>query len=232
MIANLGVMEFDRADYAAAERYGRQALEMRRKLGGDQHPDVASSLIDVAMARSFQGDPASAEPLARQALAIRKTRLEAGDPDILAQVRLGEILTWEGKAAEAEPVLRAAMESPQHPPFPLVLWQVSEAGNALGACLISLHHAEEGCSLSRAGPVFKLIRARPFAGWLTAKHPNLARLRDEAFVKQAITQSFLTSAHVPSPAILPGFCQSSAFPRIEEENTEVREGISPWTSLS
>lgn len=170
LIANLGVLEFDRADYAGAERYGRQALEMRHKLGGDQHPDVAASLLDVAMARSFQGDPASAEPLARQALEIRKTRLEAGDPGILeAEVRLGEVLTWEGKAAEAEPILRAAVESAQHPPFPLVPWQEAEAGNALGACLLSLHHTEEGRTLleqSRTGlqtdprPAFrKLARA-------------------------------------------------------------------------
>lgn len=155
VIANLGVLEFDRADYAGAERYGRQALEMRLKLGGDQHPDVASSLLDVAMARSFQGDSAGAEPLARQALEIRKARLEAGHPDILeAQVRLGQVLTWEGKAVEAEPILRAALQAAEHPPFPLLSWQVAEAENALGACLVSLHHADEGRTLleeSRAG---------------------------------------------------------------------------------
>ena len=144
VIANLGILEFDRGDYAGAERYGRQALEMRRKLGGDQHPDVASSLIDVALARSFQGDQAGAEPLLRQALAIRKATLEPGHPDILAaEVRLGEVLTWEGKAGEAEPLLREAVDSAQHPPFPLVPWQVAEAENALGACLMSLHRPDE-----------------------------------------------------------------------------------------
>lgn len=150
VIANLGVLQFDRGDYAGAERYGRESLEMRRRLGGDRHPDVADSLIDVGMARSFQGDQAGAEPPLRQALAIRKSKLDAGHPGILeAEVRLGEVLTWEGKAGEAEPVLRDAAELAQHPPFPLVPWQVAEAENALGACLLSLRRSAE------AGPLLK-----------------------------------------------------------------------------
>jgi eukaryotic-like serine/threonine-protein kinase len=126
-----GAQRADR-ELAGAERYARQALEMRRKLGGEEHPDVASSLIDVGVDRWFEGDPAGAEPLLREALKIREAKLEPGHPDTLeAQVRLGEVLTAEGKAAEAEPLLRQAVQSAHHPPFPLVPWQVAEAETAL-----------------------------------------------------------------------------------------------------
>lgn len=45
--ANLGLLELDRGDYAGAERHVRQALDLRRKLGGAENPDFVSSLIDV-----------------------------------------------------------------------------------------------------------------------------------------------------------------------------------------
>lgn len=68
----LSVLQFDRGDYSGAERYARQALEMAHTLGGEENPQAASALIDLANAESFQGNPASAEPLLRQAVAIRK----------------------------------------------------------------------------------------------------------------------------------------------------------------
>jgi hypothetical protein len=40
-------------------------------------------------------------------------------------------------------LLRSALESAQHPPFPLVPWQVAEAESALGACLLSLNRPAE-----------------------------------------------------------------------------------------
>jgi len=151
ILANIGVLELDRGDYAAAERYARQALDMRRKLGGDQNPDVATSLIDVGAARVFQNDPGGAEPLMRQALAVRRQVLQAGDPAIIdAEVRLGEVLIREGKSSDAEPILRQAVDQAEHPPFPLLAWQVAEAESELAECLTALDRRAEAEPLLRS----------------------------------------------------------------------------------
>jgi hypothetical protein len=44
----------------------------RRQLGGNDNTVAASSLIEIAVSREFQHDPASAEPLLREALTIRQ----------------------------------------------------------------------------------------------------------------------------------------------------------------
>jgi hypothetical protein len=121
------------------------------------------------MARAFQDDPAAAEPLLRRALEVRKATLETGHPDILeAQVRLGQVLIQEDKSAEAEPLLREAMQSAERPPFPLVGWQIAEAENALGSCLLALHRPEEGKLLLEKSRAALQTDPRPAfrrAGW-------------------------------------------------------------------
>jgi tetratricopeptide (TPR) repeat protein len=137
--ANLGLLYFDEGHYAAAEQEARKALELRRKLGGDDTPNFANSLIEVAEDRAFQGDLARAEPLLRQALEIREKRYTSGHPAILtAQVRLGEVLVAEGKAKEAQPLLKSANEEATQMPFRLPVWQTAEAQNGYGECLKAL----------------------------------------------------------------------------------------------
>jgi hypothetical protein len=142
------VLDFDRGRYAAAEKEAREAMELRRKLGGEATPAFANSLIEVGEDREFQGDAAGAEPLFRSALEIRRGKLWAGHPSIMtAEVRLGEALVAEHQAGEAEPLLRAAAEDASHEAFPLPAWQTAEAKNAYGECLIALGHAAEGEAL-------------------------------------------------------------------------------------
>lgn len=143
--ASRGLLEFDRGNYAGAEAFARQALEIERKLGREGTPEYASWLIDLAEARLYQGDSKGADPLLRQALTICEQKLNAGHPAIIAaQVRLGEALTQQGKVAEAEPLLRQALASARGEPFPMPAWKVAEAESALGACLLAGGHSAEG----------------------------------------------------------------------------------------
>jgi hypothetical protein len=149
---------------------------MDHQLGGEENPQAAATLIDLGVARAFQRDPASAEPVLRQALAIRSKEFSPGHPDFIsAQVRLGEVLTAEGKGAEAEPLLREALASARSAPFPLLPWQVAEVESALGTCLIALHRPAEGEPLLKASqadlqkdprPAFRQAR-------LPSEHPRV-----------------------------------------------------------
>lgn len=95
-MANLSALQLDQGNYAGAQRYGQQALELHRKLGGDENSDVASSQPDVRLARAFPGDTAAAGTDVLAALEIRRHLLHADHPRILAsQVRLSEVLVSE-----------------------------------------------------------------------------------------------------------------------------------------
>ena len=50
----------------------REALAMRRKLHGEDHPDVATSLNDLAVVLKAKGDFVEAEKSLREALSIRR----------------------------------------------------------------------------------------------------------------------------------------------------------------
>jgi hypothetical protein len=158
ILANLGLLEFDRGHYAAAEAFARQALETRRRFGGEDTIGAASALIDVAETRLFQKDAAGAEPLLRQALAIRRRKYIDTHPAVIAaEVRLAEILLAAGKASEAEGAMREAMRAANASQFPLLPWQIAEAESALGACLQSLgRDAEAQPFLSRSGPNLRM----------------------------------------------------------------------------
>jgi hypothetical protein len=87
----------------------------------------------------MRNDPAGADLLLNQAIAIRKKELPSGHPAIIsAEVRLGEVLIDEGKPAEAEKLLRQALAETRAVPFPLAPWRMAEAEIALGAALADM----------------------------------------------------------------------------------------------
>ena len=89
----------------------RQALEIRKKVLGDQHPDTATSLNNLAALYQSMGDYAKAEPLYRQALEIRQESPGGKHP-----TRPPASTTWPrctsrmGDYAKAEPLYRQALE--------------------------------------------------------------------------------------------------------------------------
>ena len=65
-----------------------EALDLRRRLLGDQHPDVASSLNNLASIVYAKGDYDAAEPLFREALAMRRRVLGEGHPNVAASINM------------------------------------------------------------------------------------------------------------------------------------------------
>jgi tetratricopeptide (TPR) repeat protein len=132
---NLGGLAFDQAHYQEAERFGKAALEMEKKLGADDTPIIATSLLEVSLDHLYQGDSDAAESLARHALRIRVHTLKPQNPAIMAaELRLAEVLAVEGKFSEAEPYLERSVQYVHHPPFPLLGWQVAEAEQDYAFC--------------------------------------------------------------------------------------------------
>ncbi|MEH2152210.1 CHAT domain-containing protein, partial [Nostoc sp.] len=86
-------------------------LEMRKRLLGEEHPDVAQSLNQLATLYNRQGRYADAEPLSRQALEMRKRLLGEEHPDVANSLNnLAGLYLSQGRYADAEPLFRQALE--------------------------------------------------------------------------------------------------------------------------
>jgi serine/threonine-protein kinase len=165
ILEDLAWFHMDRGGYVAGEHYAEQALSMRRRLGGEDNEDVGSSFIDVAIAKEAQGHLKDAEPMLRHALTIRKEKFPAWHPRVVyAEIRLGELLVRERKLDLAEPILREAERSAHSAPFALLPWQVAEAEDALGRCLVALDRRSEGLALLRESA--QGVTAIPRRCWL------------------------------------------------------------------
>src|SRR6202790_1229752 len=68
-------------DYAEAEPLYKEALEIRQKVLGRDHPDTAQSLNNLAGLYKATGDYAKAEPLYKEALEIYQKVLGREHPD-------------------------------------------------------------------------------------------------------------------------------------------------------
>jgi tetratricopeptide (TPR) repeat protein len=110
MRQTLGETYCDIGDYTNALEMNRKALALREKLYGKEHPDVATSLLDIGDTLYNLGRLTEAETYARQALAMQQRLL---GPSNLAVARshdlLGVFLTEQGKYAEAETNLNQAL---------------------------------------------------------------------------------------------------------------------------
>ncbi len=97
--------------YAEAQPLLEKALEIRRRLLTDDHPDTAESYNNLGGHFFGQGKNAEAQPLLEKALEIRR-RLLTDDHPATAEVynNLGACLLGLGKRAQAQPLLEKALE--------------------------------------------------------------------------------------------------------------------------
>jgi tetratricopeptide (TPR) repeat protein len=85
-------------------------LDVLRQELGEGHPDFATSLSNLALLLQRQGDLQGAEPLLRQALAVRRTLFGESHPDSATTLNnLGELLSLRGDLDGAEALLRQAL---------------------------------------------------------------------------------------------------------------------------
>jgi len=109
-LAQVNVTCREETRYAEAEAAVRQQLEIRRRLLGNTHRDIAASLHELAMNLKAQGDYAAAEPLHREALAMLRNLHGDEHPDVATGLNsLASLLYEQGDYSAAEPLFREAL---------------------------------------------------------------------------------------------------------------------------
>ena len=97
-------------EYSEAESLLRESLAIRRATLPEGHPDIATSLQDLASLLQSTGRYSEAEPLHREGLAIYRAALPAGHRDIATGIQhLASLLQTTGRYSEAEPLHREAL---------------------------------------------------------------------------------------------------------------------------
>jgi tetratricopeptide (TPR) repeat protein len=101
----------EQGHYAEAIPLAEQVLDLRRHVWGANHPDVATSLNNLAYLYDAQGRYGEAEPLYQQALKIRQEALGANHPVVSTSLNNLAYLYYEqGRYSEAEPLFQQALK--------------------------------------------------------------------------------------------------------------------------
>ena len=99
-----------RTDYGDAEPLHKRALAIREKALGRDHPDVATTLSDLAVLYQAQGRYANAEPIYKRSLAISEKALGRDHPSVATTLHnLAAVYRAQGRYADAEPLYRRAL---------------------------------------------------------------------------------------------------------------------------
>jgi serine/threonine-protein kinase len=107
---NLGALDLDQGDYAAADARLGEARELFDRTSTATPEERAANLDNLATVRLYRGRLAEAEALYREGLELRLAAWGRDDPRVSFSLRsLGALLYNRGDLAAAEPLLREAL---------------------------------------------------------------------------------------------------------------------------
>ena len=155
----------------------QEALRIREEVLGSEHPDVATSLNNLASLLRSQARYAEAEPLYRRALAIQEQALGPDHPDTAGSLNnLSSLLYVQGNYAATQPLIERTLrvhEQVLGPEHPLVGASLSN----LAALLETLGDYDDAYSLIEQA--IDIFNASPIAhrDWRISAYLLRARLR-------------------------------------------------------
>jgi hypothetical protein len=110
LLNQAGYYAAERARFAEAEPLYRRALAIDEKSFGQDHPDVAIDLNNLATLLKATNRLSEAEPLMRRALAIDEKSFGQDHPDVAIRLNnLAQLLQATNRLSEAEPLMRRAL---------------------------------------------------------------------------------------------------------------------------
>jgi len=110
LLSVLGSLYYTKSLHGEAEKILSRALKIDRAAYGEDHPDVAICLNDLAQLLQATNRLAEAEPLMRDALRIDRAAYGEDHPEVAIDLNnLAQLLQATNRLAEAEPLMRDAL---------------------------------------------------------------------------------------------------------------------------
>ena len=111
LLNDVGMFLEKQGEYKEAHGLLERALDMARKVLGEEHPDTALSVNNLALLYQRQGRYAEAEPLYEQGLQISRKVLGEEHPSTITSVNnLAGLYASQGRYAEAEPLYEQGLQ--------------------------------------------------------------------------------------------------------------------------
>lgn len=111
LMSNWGGVLSDQALYPQAEQVMREVVDRRRKLLGENHPQVPHAMMNLAWTLALEGSYAESEATSLAALAGLRRTLGPGHADVIAATNnLGRMYLEIGRPKKAETCFRSALE--------------------------------------------------------------------------------------------------------------------------
>jgi serine/threonine protein kinase/Tfp pilus assembly protein PilF len=109
-LTELANVYFYQGDYDLSEKFNNQALEIDRRLLGDENPSVAQELNNLGAIEMNRGNYPASEAYYRRALAITESWYGTDHPETAADLTaLAQPLTFDKHEAEAQSLLERAL---------------------------------------------------------------------------------------------------------------------------
>ncbi|MGV3516789.1 tetratricopeptide repeat protein [Luteitalea sp.] len=178
-LQELGFVDVERGELAAAQRHLEEAVGMARALGDGREgtATLGDALVSLSRLRLVQGSFADAQRHLREALAIRRRVLGADHSDVGAALDgLAEALRRDGQLAEAEPLFREAVDHARRvlgEDHPVLLVRLANLANVVQN---RGRHAE---ALTMLEDVLARYRALP-----GPQHPNVSKTLNSILTAQ------------------------------------------------
>ena len=157
--------------YEQALPWYEQCVSVTRERLGQEHPDVATSLNNLAGLYKSQGRYTEAQPLYQEALEMYKRLLGTEHPDVASSLNnLAALYSSQGRYAEAQPLYQEALEMRKH------LLGTEHPDVALSLNNLAYLYDSQG-RYDEAQPLFQ--EALKIAeGQLGVNHPNTITIRE------------------------------------------------------
>lgn len=111
VLNNQAALMFTRSSIADAKQFLDRALNIEKKTLGENDPEYATTLSNLAYYEAHQSDKAKAEELYKQALALRKKVLGENDPKVGRSLRnLADFYWQRGDTQRAEDLMKESMK--------------------------------------------------------------------------------------------------------------------------
>jgi tetratricopeptide (TPR) repeat protein len=184
---------YQQEKYSESIKVAEEALKFAKETFDTEHPNIASSLNNLALIYKTLGKNAEAEPFYKQALEISESVLGSNHPDVATSLNnLAEVYVAQDKYAKAEPLYERALEMSErtlglnHPDIAQPLNNLAELYRAQGRYAEAEPLYEQALKISKEalGPIYPDI-AQPLnnlAGLYTAqgKYDEAERLYKQA----------------------------------------------------